>query len=323
MKKESHFQQDRECFIRFLPVLFGLGLLVLTGCIIDPDMDDDFKKDLGQAVAMIEAEQAARRAEMEAREAARRAEMEAQEAARRAEMEKIKARLTDMSNAEIAAAENDCTEEYNRKRTALCDALAERQDLVVIALVEFQQRKEEEERKSHLAAIQKVRGLITAMSDEEFVAAVDDCRKNNKRTFFCEVIAQSEDLVEAVKARRIAALLQEKTDDEVLKMRIKNCQWKEKLLQCQIPSGAYAQIKERIYKEYMSNLDKLKEDYNYCFEEGQRLKSLHGGSARHKFLSETARCVVAANTIGLLNERANRAESSDWKHIYIWAELMR
>ena len=319
MKKESCSQQDKESFRGFLPVLFGLGMLALTGCIVDPDMDDDFKKDLGKAVALIEAEQAARRAEMEAREAARRAEMEAQEAARRAEMEEIKARLADMSNSEIAAAENVCTEGYNRKRTALCDALSERQDLVVIALVEFQRHKEEQERKSHSASIQKVRDLITAMSDEEMVAAVDDCRKNKKRTFFCEVITQSEDLVGAVKARRIEALLQEQTDDEVRKMQLKNCPWQaENLLRCQIISDAYAQISQRIYEEYMSNPDKLKEGYNYCLEEGERLGSLHGNSARNKFRNETARCVVAASTIKFLNQRAQRVKSSDWEWISIW-----
>ena len=137
LKKESHSQQDRESYKWFFPVLFGLGLLALTGCIVDPDMADDFKKDVGKALEIMEAEQAARQAEMEAREAAR-----------RAEMEEIKARLTDMPNAEMAAAENDCTEGYSRKRTALCDALAERQDLVIIALVEFQRHKEEEERKT-------------------------------------------------------------------------------------------------------------------------------------------------------------------------------
>ena len=282
-------------------------------------MADDFKKDVGKALAMMEAEQAARHAEMEAREAARRAEMEAQEAARRAEMEKVKARLADMSNAEMAAAENDCTEGYSRKRTALCDALAERQDLVIIALVEFQRHKEEEERKSHLAAIQKVRDLITAMSDEELVAAVDDCRENNKRTFFCEVIAQSEDLVEAVKARRIEALLQEKTDDEVLHLRQKNCQRMQELLRCQIPSGAYAQVSQRIYEAYMSNPDKLKEDYNYCLDEGQRLDALQGSNARDKLRGETTRCVVAASTIKFFN---NRAKKTGWDRISLWYERM-
>lgn len=314
LKKESHSQQDRESYKWFFPVLFGLGLLALTGCIVDPDMADDFKKDVGKALEIMEAEQAARHAEMQAREAARRAEMEAQEAARRAEMEEIKARLTDMPNAEMAAAENDCTEGYSRKRTALCDALAERQDLVIIALVEFQRHKEEEERKSHLAAIQKVRDLITAMSDEELVAAVDDCRENNKRTFFCEVIAQSEDLVEAVKARRIEALLQEKTDDEVLNIRLKNCRGTKKLLRCQIPSGAYAQISQRIYEEYMSNLDKLKEDYNYCRDEGIRLNALLGNSAGDKMRKETARCVVVAATINVLNDR----KPTGWKSVSPW-----
>ena len=223
LKKESHSQPDKEGTKWFLPVLFGLGLLALTGCIVDPDLADDFQKDVGKALELMEAEQAARQAEMEAREAARRAEMEAQEAARRAEMEEIKARFADMSNPEIAAAENDCTSGYSRKRTALCDVLVERRDMVTLAMVEFQRDKEKDERKTRLAMIQTVRDQIVAMPDEELVAAVDDCRENRKRTFFCEVIAESEDLVEAVKTRRIAALLQEKTDDEVLHLRQKNC----------------------------------------------------------------------------------------------------
>ena len=173
-------------------------------------------------------------------------------------------------------------------------------------MVEFQRHKEEDERKTHLAMIQKVRDQIVAMPDEELVAAVDDCRKNRKRTFFCEVIAQSEDLVEAVKARRIAALLQEKTDDEVLNLRQKNCQMRQELLRCQIPSGAYAQVSQRIYEAYMSNPDKLKEDYNYCLDEGQRLDALQGSNARDKLRRETTRCVVAASTIKFFNNRAKK-----------------
>lgn len=319
MKKESNSQQDKECIKWFLPVLFGLGLLALTGCIVDPDMADDFKKDVGKALEIMEAEQAARQAEMEAREAARRAEMEAQEAARRVEMEEMKARLADMPNEEIAAAENDCTGGYSRKRTALCDALVKRQDLVTIAMVEFQRHKEEGERKTHLAMVQKVRDQIVAMPDEELVAAVDDCRENRKRTFFCEVIAQSEDLVETVKARRIAALLQEKTDDEVLHLQQKNCRMTQELLRCQIPSGAYAQVSQRIYEAYMSNPDKLKEDYNYCLDESQRLDALQGSNARDKLRRETTRCVVAASTIRFFN---NRAKKTGWKWISLWSQRL-
>ena len=309
MKKESQCQPDKESIKWFLPVLFGLGLLALTGCIVDPDMADDFQKDLGNAVALMKAEQAARQAEMEAREAARRAEMEAQEAARRAEMEGIKARLADMPEAEIAEAENDCNDGYSRKRTVLCDALVERRDLVTIAMVEFERLKEEEERKSHLAVIQKVREQIVATPDEELIVAVDDCRENNKRTSFCEVIPQTEDLVEAVKARRIRALLEEKTDDEVLQLRQKHCQRRQGLLRCQIPAGAYAQVSQRIYDEYMSSRDKLKEEFNYCLDEGNRLEALQGGSAMNKFREETARCVVAFATVKVLNDR----KPTGWK----------
>ena len=319
MKKESHSQPDKESIKWFLPVLSGLALLVLTGCIVDPDLADDFQKDVGKALELMEAEQAARAAEMEAREAARRAEMEAQEAARRAEMEKIKARLAEMSNTDIAAAENDCTSGYSRKRTALCDVLVERRDLVTLAMVEFQRDKEKDERKTRLAMIQTVRDQIVVMPDEELVAAVDDCRENRKRTFFCEVIAESEDLVEAVKTRRIAALLQEKTDDEVLHLRQKNCQMRQDLLRCQIPDGAYAQVSQRIYDGYISNLDKLKEDYHYCLDEGDRLEALQGRNAKDKLRKGTARCVVAASTIRFLN---SRSKTTDWEWISIWSQRM-
>ena len=111
-------------------MLLGLGLLALAGCIVDPDPVDDFKKDIEEALELMAAEQAARLAEMDAREAAR-----------RAEMEEIKARLTDMPEAEIAEAENDCNDGYSRKRTVLCDALVERRDLVTIAMVKFERLK--------------------------------------------------------------------------------------------------------------------------------------------------------------------------------------
>ena len=317
--KERYFQPHKDSIKWFLPVLFGLGVVALTGCIVDPGLSDDFKKDVGKALELMEAEQAARAAEMEAREAARRAEMEAQEAARRAEMDKIKARLAEMSNTDIAAAENDCSSGYSRKTTALCDVLVERRDLVTIAMVEFQRDKEKDERKTRLAMIQTVRDQIVVMSDDELVAAVDDCREKRQRTFFCEVIAQSEDLVEAVKTRRIAALLQEKTDDEVLQLRHKHCQRRLELLRCQIPDGAYAQVSQRLYDVYISNLDKLKEDYNYCLDEGDRLGALQGRNAKDKLRNETARCVVAASTIRFLN---SRSKTTGWERVSIWSKRM-